>query len=106
VKATGSTSQRGYGWQHQKARKAALAAFWPGQPCARCQKPMLSSVDVELDHDDRDRTKYIGLSHKTCNREHGGYKSAGPAPRYETPTTATGHHDPVSGRWCVTSRNW
>lgn len=72
-----STTQRGYGWSHQKARRAALAAFVVGQPCVRCGKPLTSKRDVELDHDDNDRSRYLGLAHSYCNRQAGGRKSHG-----------------------------
>ncbi len=71
----GGTSARGYGWQHQKARKAALASFVPGQPCVRCNKPMTSRAGLELDHDDDDRSRYNGLAHAECNRRAGGQKA-------------------------------
>lgn len=103
-KALGSTTARGYGWQHQKARREALVLFVPGQLCARCHKPMTS----KRDHDDRDRTKYIGLSHGACNRKYGGQKGArnqaqqpGEPPRLEEPTSPFGFHD-TKGRWNVT----
>lgn len=70
-----STTQRGYGWDHQKARKAALAAFVVGQPCVRCGKPLASKRGLELDHDDDDRSRYRGLAHAACNRRAGGEKS-------------------------------
>lgn len=71
---SGSTTRRGYGWEHQKARKAALASFVVGQPCVRCGKPMTSKRGLELDHND-DRTGYNGLAHAYCNRKAGGEKS-------------------------------
>lgn len=72
-----TTSQRGYGAHHQRLRlrwKRLLAS--EGQlPCARCHKPVLPTDEWELDHDDIDRTRYIGVSHKLCNRQAGGEKS-------------------------------
>lgn len=97
------TTARGYGWQHQKARKAALAMFVPGQLCARCQGPIFATTDAELDHDDDDRTKYIGLSHTYCNRQHGGYKSTGA--HHGKQTSACGFWD-AQGRWNECSRDW
>lgn len=72
----GNTSSRGYGWSHQKARAAALAAFVVGQPCVRCAEPMMTKRGLELDHEDDDRTRYRGLAHAECNRRAGGEKSA------------------------------
>lgn len=87
-----STSARGYGWQHQKARKAAMASFVVGQPCARCGDPLMSRRNLELDHEDDDRTRYKGLAHEWCNRRAGGQKSqrmAAERPLSGWPPTAT-----------------
>lgn len=71
-----TTTQRGYGWAHQAARKR-----WEYQltqagalPCARCRKPVTPFHEWELDHTD-DRTTYLGISHKICNRRAGGKKA-------------------------------
>jgi hypothetical protein len=66
-----STSERGYGAAHAKARREALAGFKPGDPCARCRGPMLDGQALDLDHND-DRTGYLGLSHASCNRSSTG----------------------------------
>lgn len=63
----GSTAERGYDRTHQVRRRAALAAFAPGDPCARCGQPMLEGDPLDLDHAD-DRVTYLGLSHAWCNR--------------------------------------
>lgn len=63
----GSTTARGYGWEHQQARAAAQAAFVEGSPCPRCEEPMLSTQPLDLDHRD-DRDGYLGLAHRSCNR--------------------------------------
>lgn len=81
----GSTTARGYGNDHQALRKQLLAAWKPGQPCARCGQPILyrwmldgngrrvSAID--LGHTD-DRRAYTGLEHRTCNRRDGQRKTA------------------------------
>jgi hypothetical protein len=62
-----TTSERGYGLAHQKARRAAIAAYNPGDPCARCGMPMTDDPSLlHLDHTD-DRSGYLGLSHMMCN---------------------------------------
>ncbi len=96
---SGSTTARGYGWQHQKMRTAALAQFVHGQPCMRCGKPILSKADAELDHDDNDRTRYLGLSHSACNRRAGGQ-----AQRSGTQTSEFGYW--YAGTWHPTSEQW
>ena len=95
-----STTARGYGYQHQQARKRALAEFTRGQPCARCGQPIFNARGAELDHNE-DRTGYIGLSHAYCNRKAGGEKST--RPQGAQPSSPFGFW---SGGWNVTSRDW
>ena len=76
----GTTAQRGYGNDHVKLRKQLLAAWKPGDPCARCGQPIwqLQAYDargrlisaIHLGHTD-DRTGYTGLEHSTCNEADG-----------------------------------
>lgn len=80
----GKTSERGYGSDHQATRRRLLAAWKPGQPCARCGQPILyrwtitpngqrvSAID--LGHTD-DRRAYTGLEHRSCNRRDGQAKT-------------------------------
>ena len=73
--STVRTSTRGYGTAHQRAR-----ARWKklvdagGVECARCHKPIAPGSEWDLDHDDRDRSRYLGASHAACNRSAGGTK--------------------------------
>jgi len=63
-----TAEQMGYGYEHQKLRQDLVAAHRPGAPCARCGQPMTDAPELlDLDHTD-DRTGYLGLSHRTCNR--------------------------------------
>lgn len=62
-----STTQKGYGAEHQKARRAAAALHDETDPCARCGLelgPM--GPHLHFDHDG-DRSDYIGFSHARCN---------------------------------------
>ncbi len=61
---------------HKALRKRLVAdlARRPGQPCARCGRPMYVSQLLDLDHTD-DRTGYLGLSHRACNRRDGQRKT-------------------------------
>jgi hypothetical protein len=80
----GSTTSRGYGSQHQSMRNRLLAAWKPGQPCARCGQPMLCRwlitpsgkrvSAIDLGHTD-DRRGYTGLEHRSCNRRDGQAKT-------------------------------
>lgn len=64
----GTTTQRGYGREHQQARVAALSRYQPTDPCARCGEPLGTyRKALDLDHTD-DRAGYLGLSHSRCNR--------------------------------------
>jgi hypothetical protein len=65
----GSTSGRGYGYQHQRLREALLPTAY-GTPCPRCGETMLPGQPLDLDHDD-DRTGYRGMAHASCNRRAG-----------------------------------
>jgi hypothetical protein len=66
-------AERGYDYTHRKLRAALLAAMRDGQPCASCGRPMYRAQAryLDLGHDDRDRTRYIGLEHRRCNRARG-----------------------------------
>lgn len=70
---TGSTTARGYGYEHRRIRQALLAALVPGTPCPHCQRPMQPGMDLDLDHTD-DRSGYRGLAHRSCNRRAGAHK--------------------------------
>jgi hypothetical protein len=62
-----NTTTRGYGSRHQALRRKLLDQFQPGQPCARCGKPIWTKTDAQLGHDDHDRSRYNGLEHIACN---------------------------------------
>ena len=96
---SGSTSARGYGTQHQRARREALLLFKPGQRCVRCDQPMWTAENLDLDHDDDDRSRYLGLAHRSCNRAAGARKGANPQ------TSPYGFRD-SQGRWNPQSREW
>lgn len=63
----GTTTQRGYGTPHQKLRAQLIAAFVPGQACARCGQPIWDAARADLGHRQGKRS-YRGLEHDTCNR--------------------------------------
>lgn len=74
------STERGYGGAHKTTRKRYIAAHKPGDPCARCGDPMWDDVRLlDLDHND-ERTGYLGLSHRACNRRTAGSR---PRPRYQ-----------------------
>lgn len=66
----GSSAERGYGTAHQKLRRVLMKAWRPGDPCARCGRPMWDKKRIDLGHTD-DRTGYRGLEHAYCNRRAG-----------------------------------
>lgn len=88
--ARGSSTQRGYGYQHQLLRRALLPYAY-GRPCPRCGDIMQPGQRLDLDHND-DRTGYRGMAHASCNRRAGADK---------TNTQRRGEAAPTS-----TSRAW
>lgn len=83
-----------YGPRHQRARKAMLRGWQPGDLCPRCHHPTDPRLDkLHADHDEHGG--YLGLSHGSpcrvcgarCNLAAGGTKSAqlaGKRPRQRT----------------------
>jgi hypothetical protein len=68
-----TTTERGYGWQHQRLRAALLAELIPGSPCPRCHQPMWPGAqDLDLGHiEGSGKTMYEGITHASCNRRSG-----------------------------------
>lgn len=71
-KARGTTTQRGYGHQHQKLRHEWEIRIAHGaQPtCPRCHQPIRFGQPWQLDHN-RQRTGWLGPSHTRCNEQAG-----------------------------------
>lgn len=71
-----SSTARGYGAQHEQARRAALDAYRPSQPCHHCGRPLGTDTSrLHLDHA-ADRRGYRGLAHASCNRRDGARRGA------------------------------
>ncbi len=92
-----STTDRGYGWAHQRARASALKGMADGQPCTRCHQPMWRSQapTLDLDHTE-DRSGYQGLAHRACNRRAGQAKAM--RTRTQQPMRPA-QHTPRSRNW-------
>lgn len=80
----GTTTQRGYGAPHQRARRQLKAAMRDGDPCCRCGLPMyrwqleLGRNDMRgIDADHHAQARALGgplpdaLAHRRCNRRAG-----------------------------------
>lgn len=71
-----TTTEAGYGWTHQKARAAAVAAHRDGAPCPMCGRPMFKADGLHLDHETPIALGGTGgdgrLVHARCNMSHGG----------------------------------
>lgn len=73
-----TTTQRGYGWAHQKTRKRLLATHEDGTPCWWCGKPMFrdknknhDGLALAADHTQaggaKNREEATRLLHGSCN---------------------------------------
>ena len=71
-----TTTSRGLGWVHQRARAAALNTMRQGEPCPLCDRPMYYPEQaLDLDHV---VPRVLGggtgprqLTHSSCNRSAG-----------------------------------
>jgi hypothetical protein len=60
-----------YGEAHRKVRRRWAPKVRAGKVvCARCGDPILPGEKWDLDHDDEDllQRRYLGPSHRSCNR--------------------------------------
>jgi hypothetical protein len=58
-----------YGSTHKKLRRAvAVQVQAGGVACARCSELIEPWENWDLDHDDDDPSRYLGPSHRRCNR--------------------------------------
>ena len=70
----GTTTERGYGHTHRLERTRRLTQFRQGDPCAHCGQPIYGPpASIDLGHT-TDRTSYIGLTHRACNRADGAIR--------------------------------
>lgn len=64
-----TTTQRGYGAEHQARRQALKPHVDAGKAnCWRCSEPIQPGEPWDLGHDDHNRTQYRGPEHADCNR--------------------------------------
>lgn len=72
-KARGTRIERGYDSQHTALRRRwKTRVDLGGVRCARCGQPIQPGGAFDLDHDDHDRSRYLGPSHPACNRATAG----------------------------------
>lgn len=71
-----STTERGYGTEHQAERERWRPIVETGQAsCARCGERIAPDAPWDLGHTD-DRTGYHGPECRSCNRSAGGRNGA------------------------------
>lgn len=71
-----TTTQRGYGWDHQRARAQALDDLQPETPCPYCVLPMVKGMALDYDHYPPlalgpGVPRVRRLTHAECNRRAG-----------------------------------
>lgn len=72
-----TTTQRGYGTDHQTNRTNLIYNLTPGTECEICAQPMYAEpqrnfdhAPLEADHENGDKTRLANrLLHRTCNRK-------------------------------------
>ena len=73
-----TTTERGYGWNHQRLRARLEPVVRSGNAvCVRCGEPILPNEKWDLGHHDYDRNQYTGAEHRACNRSTAGRRSKG-----------------------------
>jgi hypothetical protein len=78
-RARGTTTDRGYGWAHQQTRDQWQPVVDRGDAtCSRCHTRIQPGEAWALDHDDEDRTRYLGPAHELCNAIAGGRRRQDP----------------------------
>lgn len=66
--SAGTTTARGYGYDHQLERARWAPKVKAGGVCCwRCRLPISPRSAWHLGHDDRDRTLWRGPEHARCN---------------------------------------
>lgn len=74
--ARASTTDRGYGAEHQKERKRWEPTVKAGHAvCPRCNTTIEPNEPWDLGHND-DRTAWTGPEHRDCNRRAGQSNAA------------------------------
>ena len=92
-----STTERGYGWNHQRMRARLEPVVRSGNAvCVRCGEPILPTEKWDLGHHDHDRSQYTGPEHRRCNRSAGGRRSKG----YPLKWSVKWFDDPAPGTIC------
>lgn len=75
----GTTTERGYGAEHQRLRKHYVGLLLAGEvlECWRCFEAITDPDDMHVGHDDHDRSITRGPEHRLCNLRAGADKANG-----------------------------
>jgi hypothetical protein len=75
VRPRGTTTQRGYGNDHQRCRERWATQVARGEvECRRCGRLIQPGEAWDLGHDDRDRSLPAQPEHAKCNRATGAHR--------------------------------
>ena len=75
-RARGTTTEQGYGWEHQQIKARLLRTTPRDTTCPRCPLPLFNGEPIDLDHSDtlaaNPQSQADRLCHARCNRAAGG----------------------------------
>jgi hypothetical protein len=98
-RTTGTTTERGYGHDHQRERARWAPLVAAGQViCWRCGYRIPPGSLWDLGHDDQDRSVYRGPEHRRCNRA-AAARAKNKGKRNYIQSSSSGARPATAARW-------